>query len=369
MKIKILHVIQTLETGGLENGVVNICNKIDKKKFIIDILCLRGKGELVNRIVNNAASVYYRENLKGSMIKYIYNAYSLCKLKKYDIIHSHGWGTLIPSFIAGRLTGAKVINGEHGTIYDDTLRRRLLQRLIFSMVDLNLTVSEDLKRELMNRFRIGGDNIKPIINGVDLKKFHPSSKSRKKIREELSLKKENFLIGSVGRLVGVKDYPSIIKAFNDIIKYYNDARLILVGEGDERKKIENLIETYNLKNEIKLLGRRDNINEILNAMDLFILSSKSEGLSNTILEAMACGKTVIATNVGGNPEIISDKKTGLLYDVGDVKKLSEICRELIFDKKQLTTYSDNALKHIQNELSVEKMIKNYEKTYVTLVDN
>ena len=362
MKIRVLHVVLSMETGGLENGIVNLTNHSDQDAFVVDILCLRERGELANRITNPSSRVLFDENRDPSITTAIRKIFEAVKTRKYDIIHAHGFSTMLASYIASKgLKNVTVINGEHGTLYHESLKQRLLQRFLFSRMTLNLAVSRDLKEQIIRLFRIKKDNFKPIINGVDTERFKPQNKSD--VRASLSIPNDAVVIGSVGRLVPVKDFPTLIKGFSKLDHSSFDLRLVLVGDGTERESLEALVAGLDLQDKVTFTGRRDDVEKIVSCFDLFVLPSLSEGLSNTLLEAMSSGIPAIGCNIGGNPEIIRENYSGYLYAAGNVSQLTTTLQSIINDPGKLDILSKQTRQHILDNHSLTNMVKNYENTY------
>ncbi len=368
MKIKILHVVLSMETGGLENGIVNLVNQADSNLFRVDVLCLRERGELADRVINPDSQVIFDNNRDHSLLTAIKKIYKACKSGQYNIVHSHGFTTMLASYIAGNLAGVpKLMNGEHGTIYHSSAKHRLIQKFLFSKMAMNLTVSEDLKREILDKFFLKKDNFKPIINGVDTDKFSTNTEESNRLRNELGLSKDVIVIGSVGRLVEVKNYKSLLSAYAQLTSSHSKVHLVLAGDGPERVQIEEQILKYGLSKKVHLLGRRDDIPQIMNLLDIFVLPSFSEGLSNTLLEAMSCGTPVVACDVGGNKEIIRQDITGFLYESNNVNELCSILNDLSNDKDQITRLSKQSREHILANYSLNSMVTNYESAYKELL--
>ena len=361
MKIRVLHVVLSMETGGLENGIVNLTNHSDQNDFVVDILCLRERGELADRITNPNSQVLFDENRDSSIITATKKIYRAAKAGQYHIIHAHGFSTMLATYLANMgLKDVIIINGEHGTLYHDSLKQRILQKFLFSKMDLNLTVSRDLKQKILTLFSVTKDNFKPIINGVDTERFKPRDKNA--IRQTLSIPLDAIVIGSVGRLVAVKDFPTLIEAFAKL-DTSSKLHLVLVGDGTERKSLESLVSQKDLTDRVTFTGRRDDVNEVVSCFDLFVLPSLSEGLSNTLLEAMSCGIPVLGSNVGGNPEIIDPDHSGYLFDVGNTEQLRELLQGIINDPEKLQTLSTTTRHHILDNHSLKNMVSNYEDTY------
>ncbi len=370
MKIRILHVVLSMETGGLENGIVNLVNHADTDKFCVDVLCLREKGELADRIDNPASRVIFDGNRDHGLITAIKKIYKACKTGQYHIVHSHGFTTMFASYIAGKLAGTpKMMNGEHGTLYHSSVKHRLIQKYLFRKMEINLTVSNDLKHEIIDNFSLSHDNFRPIINGVDTDKFSADRQSNSKLRSELGFSPDDIIIGSVGRLVEVKNYKSLISAFEKLSSCHSNVHLVLAGDGPERVNLEEQTLKSGLAKKVHLLGHRDDIPQIMNLLDIFVLPSFSEGLSNTLLEAMSCGTPVVASDVGGNNEIIRENITGFLYQSDNVIGLHSILNTLSSGKDQIRNLSKQSREHILANFSLGSMVDNYEAAYTELLSH
>ena len=371
-KIRVLHVVLSLGTGGLENGIINIINGSNKDEFHTDVICIRERGELHSRIENSSTKVFYDKELASGLVNSIKHIRKTILNEGYDILHTHGWATMLAGYLAIKsLTFNRnkpiIINGEHGTLYFESKQQIAIQRFLFKQMRLNLSVSVALVNEVSRRFNVSTNIFKAIINGVNVNKFAPNSEQRHSVREELNLIEENLLIGSVGRLVEVKNYPSLIKAFAMVLKKQPNARLALAGDGPDKKTLEALIEERGLKNKVFLMGRREDVPSVMNAFDIFVLPSFREGLSNTILEAMSSALPVVVTNVGGSPEIVIENKTGHLFEVSNTTQLADILDSLMIDRKKLRTMSEDARKHVVKNYSLETMVNNYQQTYRDLL--
>ena len=368
MKINILHIMQSLEPGGLENGVVNLANYIDKDCFEVHIYCIKELGRFRNRISDKKTDVRLCQD-KNGLMEIAWDIRRYCKKKKIDIVHTHGWGTLFVGVLGARLARVAVINGEHGVLYDETFKRRFAQYLLFNNVNANLSVSEDLIKDIAAKFSIKKSLFKTIHNGIDLNKFFVDSQSAFQKKRELGINQDTFIVGTVGRLDPIKHFHTLISAFAKFRHTQPNisAKLIIVGDGIERQKLQQLSDDFSISEDILLLGHRDDIPALLNMMDIFVLTSESEGLSNTIMEAMACGAPVLATDVGGNRELVVHGETGGLFPVDDIEVLAKELSSLYFDKVKRGSFSINSVARVQREFSIEIMVKKYENFYASLL--
>lgn len=368
MTIRVLHVVLSLGTGGLENGIVNIINRSDQNKFKIDVICLREQGELGDRIDNPNTEVFFDASRSSGLKNAISVIREAQRRKDYHVIHTHGWATMLAGYLTGLLESKPIImNGEHGTLYYSSWRQRFMQRFLFNRMTINLSVSGALVKEISNRFGVSESKFLPILNGVDIDKFKPSEESRSKYRELLGLTDKQFVIGSVGRLVEVKNYPSLVRAFALFVKKHPSSKLLLTGDGPMRGDLESLIKQLEVTDSVELLGRRDDIPELMNAYDVFVLPSFREGLSNTILEAMSTGLPAVVSNVGGSPEIVVEGITGNLFEVDDIDKMAQCFERFAGDAGYLKQISHQARNHVVDNYSLPTMVENYQNVYVELL--
>lgn len=371
-EIRILHVVLSLGTGGLENGIINIINGSNKDEFHTDVVCIREQGELHSRIDNSSTKVFYDAELAYGLLNSVKHIRKTILNEGYDILHTHGWATMLAGYLAVKSLAFNkmkpiIINGEHGTLYFESSQQILMQRFLFKRMRLNLSVSGALVNEVVRRFKVPAKIFKAILNGVNIQKFRPNKERRNIVREELGLAKENILIGSVGRLVEVKNYPSLINAFALLLNSQPNARLALAGDGPEKVKLEVLIEELGIQEMVFLMGRREDVPSVMNAFDIFVLPSFREGLSNTILEAMSSALPAVVTNVGGSPEIVIENKTGHLFEVSNLPQLASLLESLIINRNKLKMMSDDARKHVVANYSLETMVNNYQQTYRELL--
>jgi sugar transferase (PEP-CTERM/EpsH1 system associated) len=362
-RIRILHVVQSLGTGGLENGVINLANGIDRHRYELDVLCLRFIGELRTRLTNHS-EVFFDSRTSTSIARSIVAVRHYCRTRKYSIVHTHGWATLLPGFLGARAAGgACTINGEHGTFFADTARRRIAQRLLFRLVDANCTVSRSLRDEMQQIFSHSRATVSTIVNGVDTDRFKPNAVTRAETRRALGMDANEILFGTVGRLVPVKDYRTLINAFRTLSTECPNARLILVGDGPDLADLRTLAGDLVDSRKVIFVGNRDDVPSLMNAMDVFCLTSLREGLSNTLLEAHACGLPVLATRTGGNGEVVASGKTGYLCDVGDVTELAMLMKNLATQRPLRDQFGAAARERAVNEFSIARMVDAYEELY------
>jgi len=273
--------------------------------------------------------------------------------------------------ISGRWVGAcSVIHSEHGVEMNpssEPRRRSWLRRGVFGLADEVFAVSYQLRDMLARRSGFPSRKLKVIHNGVDTRRFRPDTVSRHRFRAELGVSEEEFCIGCVGRLSKIKDYPTILRAAGALSESSVRWRLFIAGSGSELQELQALVAaTPALHGKVRFLGPIDRVPEFLNAMDAYVLSSLCEGISNSLLEAMAVGVPVIASDTGGNPEVVVDGECGLLFPVGDFQRLAQQLVLLQGTKELREGLGRRALQRVAEQFSLDAMVQQYEAMYERL---
>jgi sugar transferase (PEP-CTERM/EpsH1 system associated) len=363
MTIKILHVLNSLNVGGLENGVVNLVNSMNHSKYNHVICCLREVGPMAERICRKDTEIVCMGNDSADYFMPL-KLMHLIKRIRPQVLHTRNWGT-IDGIIAARLARVKcVIHGEHGREFTDlhgsNYRRNLARWVLGRWVNLFVTVSDETKSWLVNKVGIPEEKVVTIINGVDTKKYFPPVDKRK-AKQDLGIDPNTFIVGTVGRLDKVKNYEMLLKAMS--LKFNKfPYKLILIGDGPERANLEAFVAKRGLPN-VEFLGEKQNIQEYLQVFNLFVLPSLAEGMSNTILEAMATGVPVIATRVGGNPEIVEDGVTGSLIPSGDHALLSDMITKYMEDRSLCESQGQAGRARCEKLFSLNVMVEKYDRLY------
>jgi sugar transferase (PEP-CTERM/EpsH1 system associated) len=370
-KIKILHVLHSFNMGGLENGVVNLINNSDKNIFDHEICCVTKSGNAALRL-KNCIPVYEMHKQEGNDWRLLPKLARLMKNIKPDIVHTRNWGT-VDGIVAAKFAriGA-VVHGEHGWNMDDpagqNIRRRIARRLLSGIVNHFVAVSEDIKQWMINSIGIRNTKVSKILNGVETDKFYPRDNIG--IRNSLGFSSEDIVIGTIGRLDPIKDQHLLLQAFSRLKHEQKKLRLLLVGDGPEKRNLESVRKRLPIGDRVLFLGERDDVDKILSAFDFFVLPSRNEGISNTILEAMATGLPVIATDVGGNPELVKHGCTGLLFPPGDCEALVNALNFYIEQNPHMIEiHGRNARERVIREFSLKRMVKEYETLYKSLYFN
>ena len=367
----IAHIIHRLDVGGLENGLVNLINKIPQNQYRHVIICIEDYTDFRQRITRNDIQVIALNKRPGYDLKLYLKLFRVLRELKPDIVHTRNLAALEAQLIAVAARVKVRVHSEHGRDISDlngeNFKYNMLRKVIYPFVDHFITVSKDLEVWLTNLLGVSSKRISQIYNGVDSHRFAPGLPSYCASAPNGFFTENSFVIGSVGRMEAVKDYPNLVRAFLQIVEKMPEARmnlrLMIVGDGSSRKECLSLVRQANAEDLVWFPGERSDIPELMRMMDLFVLPSLGEGISNTILEAMSSGLPVVATRVGGNIELVEEARTGILVSPGKQSELMEAMLSYYTTPRLLDIHGKSARHKIETDFSMTTMISSYLRVY------
>jgi len=363
----VVHAVHSLAVGGLENGVVNLVNGTGAE-FRHVVVCMTTEGPMRERL-RPGVEVLALGKRRGHDVRAFVRLTGTLRRLRPRIVHSRNWAAF-DAVVAARLAGVPfVIHGEHGREMSDPhgrLRRRnRARRLLAPLVSRFITVSEDLRRWLIQEVRLPAARITTIHNGVDLSRFGDLERQTARLR--IGLSGDAPVVGTVGRLDPVKDQAGLVRAFATVLKAHPGAMLVIAGDGPCRTDLVRLIAELGVADRVRLLGARSDVPTVLAAMDVFVLPSVAEGISNTILEAMASGLPVVATRVGGSPELIEDGVGGALVPAQDPSALAGALTAYLDEPGLRTLHGKCARQRATERFGLERMCDAYAGVYRDLL--
>jgi len=367
-----MHVVYGLGRGGIQTGLENLLGRLDRDCFEHIVCALRPPIDhpMCQGLAGLARVMCLRTTESSSRFQVAAIVRAIREVKP-DIVHSRNWGC-IETVPAARWAGScAIVHGEHGfdsgQVGGEPRRRAWFRRAAFEMADRVLAVSYQTRALHAQQTGFPARRITVIHNGVNERLFFPDPASRARIRAELGIAEGEFCIGSVANLAPVKDLMTTLRAVAELAGTVKDWRCLILGEGPERSKLEAFIDEHpEWKCRVSLPGLTRRIPEMLNAMDAFVLSSVTEGICNSLLEAMATGLPVVVTNTGGNPEIVVDGQSGFLFPVGGVQQLVEKLIALRNRRDLRLELGQQAVRRMREEFSLESMAQNYDRVYNSL---
>jgi glycosyltransferase involved in cell wall biosynthesis len=361
--------------GGMENGVLKLVNNLERSQFEPHLIAIRGHDpKAYENLVDTVrfASFDKKDGRDWSMVS---------KLARYfrdhriDIVHSHNWETFLYSFLAAKRARVPVfVHGEHGRDTEsltDSRAKKLVKRLLAWQSHHLTTVSQDIAEMMIEYWHVPRDKVTVIRNGVDFDRFY-SVEQRHQLKATLGLDANGCLLGTViGNLRPVKDLPTLLRALSIIRARHSNVHLVVVGNmggNDSRHLVEvkNLIRELQLQPHVTFAGSMNDVSPYMQAIDVYVNCSVYEGMSNTLLEAMACGAAVVATAVGGTPFIVRDGVTGLLVPPKLPQALAGAIERLVAEEGFRTRLQVNGRRHVQAHHGLERFVSQHEDLYLKL---
>ena len=363
----VVHVLDRFGIGGMESVALTLIERtLDRYRH--HVICLRDTGDMASRVRALGVTIESVDKKPGKDIRAYRRLHARLRSLAPAIVHTYNIGALDVAVWA-RLAGVRrVVHAEHGRDVSDpegrNVKYRWLRRAMAPLISVFVPVSADLQRWLLEDVRIPRSRVRLIRNGIDTERYAPTQVAESGEHSPLH-------IGTVGRLDAVKGFDYLIAAFAALVSSREssapDLHLTLVGEGPERHALEAQITELELDTQVTLAGSRDDIPEFLHTLDVYVCSSIAEGIALTVLEAMAAARPIVATAVGGNPELIDDGHTGRLIASGDIDMMSRAIAALLDDPAHAQALGHAARERVCDRFSVAAMIEGYCALYDDLI--
>jgi len=372
----IAHVVFSLSTGGLENGLVNIINRIAPESYRHVIVCITGADGFAARITAPGVDIIQMHKREGHDIDFYRRLRRLLQQLRPAIVHSRNLAALETQLCGLGISGLRRVHGEHGREIGDvdgSNRKYLMfRRCMRPLIDRYIAVSRDLESWLITRVGVRPERVTQIYNGVDHERFRPRNVKPLALLPQHWRKQDDMLIvGTVGRLTPVKDHASLLHAAAILRREHPDLgrrlRLLLVGDGPLRGELEAQVAARGLEEVVWLAGDRQDVPDLLQLMDVFALPSLGEGISNTVLEAMASGLPVVATAVGGNLELVRDGENGALVPSADPAALSGAIARVLVDEAGRARCGAAAHAFVRDNFDWQRTVQSYVTVYDELL--
>lgn len=366
MGIRVLHVVHAYRAGGMENMIAQVACRLHEQGFTIAVCALTFSDQFKLRLPVGV-EVYELNRRAGVDMGCILNLRHLVNQFRPHVVHSHNWNALVYSVVALAGMSVPLMHGEHAKLYEweKSFWRLKLRRLLYSRCDLMHTVCLAQLRELS---LLGvSDQLQPICNGVDTHRFSPGE--RLECRKIIDLPVDAICIGVVARFVPEKRHSLVLEAFGRLGVRFPNLFLVLVGSGGGcENDIRVMVETHPACGRILWLGHRDDVANIYKAMDLLLVASDAEGMSNVCLEAMSCGVPALVNRYSGTDELIQDNITGFVADMKTVEDLANALVNLLENPSLLESVGLNARAKIEREYRLDVTAQRYASAYKQLAD-
>ncbi len=361
---RIAHITFNMEIGGAEQVICNLIEHTDPSKYEVSILCLEQPvGAFGKHLQKKGYQVTAFSRNPGLDFSLIKNIRDHIRLHNTDVLHCHQYTPYFYGIMSAAFTRCRVIFTEHGRFYPDIRKlKRVLLNPLLSLFTHGITAISAATRDALVRFEnFPKHKIKVVYNGIDDARYLLPPDSSLKV--SLGIPENAYILGTVARLDPIKNQRMMIKALNIVRQNYPETFLIIVGDGPERGSLKQLVEKLRLSSHVLFTGFREDTHFFYKIMDIFLLTSFSEGTAMTLLEAMATGLPCIATDVGGNPEIVNDRETGFLIPSDEENTLAEKISQLFSDKEQMKKMGKAGRRRFEENFTVEKMVRSYQAMY------
>lgn len=371
----IVHVVYHLGVGGLENGLVNLINRLPARRFRHVIVSLTDYTDFAQRITRDDVEILALHKRPGHDWRMYLELFRLFRRLRPTLVHSRNLAAMEAQFPAWLAGVPYRVHGEHGRDVldiDGTNRKYILQRrLLKPFIHHFIALSRDLETYLGTKIGVPDRQLTRIINGVDIDRFHPGEAGERSLLPEGFADQDACVIGTVGRMEAIKDQLTLARAFIRLLQLLPEQsrrlRLVLIGDGSQRVQIEQELDAADALPQVWFAGSRDDVPALLRSLDVFVLPSLAEGISNTIMEAMACGQPVVATDVGGNSELVVDGETGFLVPRADPGAMAEALQQYVHDADIRHAHGQAARRRAEREFSLDVMVDRYQAVYDTLL--
>ncbi len=369
--LRVLHVIDRLDMGGTEYVILKVMTGLGGGEFDHRVCAARGYNEGLPHLQKMQDKIFVAGRNESKFQLLLFRLARIMREFRPHIVHSRNWGA-IEAIPAARFAGVPVaIHSEHGYIPDMLAglpaRQRVVRRGAYAMADAVFCVTEELRNYHARQAWMAPERIGVLHNGVDTARYSPQPELRRAARERLQIPPNSLVLGIVSRLVPIKDHATLFRAAEHLAAHKIDVRVLVAGTGPEHERLESLAKgSPALAGRVTFLGASENVPEILNALDVFVLPSLMEGMSNTILEAMSCALPVAATRVGGNPELVQEGRTGFLLTPGDAAQLAAQLELLAANEELRRDFGAAGRRRVLEDFSLDKMLAGYRHLYRNL---
>ena len=365
---KVLHVTFDMRIGGTEQVIKNLIEGTDKDQYEPSILCLEEPiGPFGEALIKKGVKIHTIPRQDGFDPGLILKIRQYIKKNNINILHCHQYTPWVYGVLAAFMTRTRVIFTEHGRFYPDSTswKRALINPLLVMMTDKITTISKATKKALVEYEYIPLKKIEVIYNGIFA--LQKDKTKADKIRLEWKISPTTNILGTIARLDSIKNQKMMLEAFKITLNKHPNTVLFIVGDGEERESLEILADKLEVSDKVLFTGYITEPIDYLSLMDIFLLSSLSEGTSMTLLEAMSLGKPCVVTDAGGNSEIIEHAMNGIVTENANAIAFADGINKLLDNSSKRYSMAKASFQRYQQCFSVSQMVDKYQTIYQTIV--
>lgn len=365
--LRIAHVVVSMDVGGLERNVVNQVREADRLGQKVDVICLERPGVLAERVEQLGGRVFCMNKAPGLKLGLIPKLRAEFRRLKPDVVHTHQVSGLFYAATAAKLAGVPlIVHTEHGKHYAKRRNNAVLGRIGALNVARFYCLSHDMGDEALNAGVIPKHKLRVIYNGIDLERFREVGDPAA-LRASLGIPADAPVIGTAGRLNEIKRFDVLIKGFARVKAKMPNAHLVLVGEGDLRDELTALAASLGLGESVHFTGYTTTPQYYHYIFDVFALTSRAEGTPQAVIEAGVAGRPVIASRVGGLPELVEDEQTGLLFPSGDDAALADGLLRILEDRALAQRFGQAGRERVESRYDIKRMVDDYHRDYLEML--
>lgn len=367
-RMRVVHLATRLIVAGMGHVIANLIREMPSDRYQSAVWCLEEADILGQQLHTEGYEVIELKRRWRRDFALIFRIAFLLRKNQIDILHCHDELSWFYGAIAAWLAGKhRVLVTMHGRRTDISSRHLYEQKILAHFTTAIIAVSSYLRQQCINEIGIPSRKVMTIYNGIPLFSRQPEQEQRYQARRVLGLPEEALVVGSVGRLAEVKNFDLLIDAAADARVVIPSLRVVLIGEGPCYAHLTHKVNELDLNEIVTFTGLRQDVAEILPALDFYVCSSNYEGVSLSILEAMMAGRTVIATAVGGNTEIIHHNETGVLVEKKNRLALAQAIIDLARDENRCQLLGEQARRTVEESYCIDRMIQDYDCLYMGIL--
>jgi len=365
---KILTVLYKLEVGGAERIAITLAKGLDKTKFEPLFCCFKG-GMLEQELFSSGIQIYNLNKTNGFDFTLLPRFINIIKKEKIDLIHTHTFSPNLWGRLAGVISGVPVVTTEHTVAAVKRPIQKVIDKVLSSFSAKIVAVSEVVRDSVIKEENILPDKVMTIYNGIDFNiPTYPADLLEKK-RRELGINNGSKVVVAIGRLEEPKGHEYLLQAAKVILNEFHNVQLLIVGDGYLKSELIRHTNDLGIRKDVIFSGRRNDISDILTMSDIAVLSSIREGFSIALLEYMACGKPIVATDVGGNSEAIITNKSGIIVPPANHLALAAGILKLLKDEPFANRLGMEAQKRYSECFTLKHMVSGIEELYNSTLGN
>lgn len=353
--IKIALCIPSLEMGGAERFVVDLARTIDKSEYCVQVVITRNAVKTPLWEILKENDIEIKDLSDKTFFKMTRKQIKYFRKEKPKVVHANV-GAILHVMLAAKIaripTKLYTVHNEAKLLFGESKIKKMIYKLAFTFFGfVPIAICNTVKQTIIDEFSISDKKVPVVKNGVDIKKF-----------KKIYIDHKEIQIISVGTLYAIKNHQLLISAFSKLYKQYNNIKLVILGDGNQREVLEKKIDYLGIKSAVSMPGIKNNVADFLQESDIYVSTSLTEGLPLSILEAMACGLPVIATDAGGTVDIVKNGKNGIIIHKNNEDELCDALKILIDDLDKRRKFSEKS-RSIAEDWSLENCAKGYERLY------